>query len=113
MEGLTLSRKEQGRVRTLNQVLEGVWRVDEAARVMGVSERHVWRLLAAYRKEGVRALAHGNRGHRPQNAVSEELRREVRMLARDRYGGFMRTGSPAAHRKTERKEAVVNESESG
>ena len=88
MEGLTLSRKEQGRVRALNQVLEGVWRVDEAARVMGISERHGWRLLAAYRKKGVKAVAHGNRGRRPPNAATEELRDKVRVLARERYGGF-------------------------
>jgi len=91
MKGLTLSRKEQGRVRALNQVLEGVWNVSETARVTGLSERQVWRLLAAYRREGVKALAHGNRGRKPRNAASEELVEKVVVLARDRYGGFNHT----------------------
>jgi hypothetical protein len=36
----------------------------EAAVVLEVSVRQVRRLLAAYRQEGVAALAHGNRGRR-------------------------------------------------
>ena len=88
MEGLTLNRKEQARIRALNQVLEGVWRVEEAARVMGISERHGWRLLKEYRREGVRALAHGNRGRSPRNAILEEIKGKVKMLAEGRYSGF-------------------------
>ncbi|GAF80179.1 unnamed protein product, partial [marine sediment metagenome] len=36
----------------------------EAAEVLGLSLRHVKRILAAYRKEGAAALAHGNRGRK-------------------------------------------------
>jgi transposase len=54
-----LSRREQARVQVLNGVLEGRWDVREVAVVMEVSERHVWRVLAAYRKEGIAALATG------------------------------------------------------
>jgi hypothetical protein len=54
MEGLTLTTREQTRLQILNAVLERWWLVREAAEVLGVSERHVWRILAAYRKEGGR-----------------------------------------------------------
>ena len=50
-----MSRREQARVQVLNGVLEGRWDVREAAEVMEVSERHGWRVLAAYRKEGIAA----------------------------------------------------------
>ncbi len=63
----------------------------EATAILGVSERHTWRMLAAYRKEGAAALAHGNRGRRPRNAVPEETRRKVIALARTRYAGFNHT----------------------
>ena len=33
--------------------------------------RHTKRLLAGYRKDGPAALAHGNRGRKPHNAVPE------------------------------------------
>ena len=41
---------------------------------MGVSPRHTRRLLAAYRRDGAAALAHGNReGRRPANATPDPL----------------------------------------
>ena len=70
MEGLTLTQKEQGRLQTLNRVLEGWMGVGEAAYILGLSERHTWRIIAAYRKHGAKALSHGNRGNRPGNATS-------------------------------------------
>lgn len=42
--------------------------IARAAELQGVSPRHT-RLLAAYRKHGSAALAHGNRGRRPHNAT--------------------------------------------
>ena len=44
MKGLTLTQKEQARLQVLNGILEGQISVDEAAEVLGVSERHVWRI---------------------------------------------------------------------
>ena len=54
---------------------------------MGVSERHTKRLLAAYRKHGAAALAHGNRGRRPHNAVPETAAAAVVKLASNGYAG--------------------------
>jgi transposase len=91
MRGLTLTQQEQGRLQTLNLVLEERMGVAEAACVLGLSERHAWRILAAYRGEGVAALAHGNRGCRPANATSEETRQRVITLARTQYAGLNHT----------------------
>jgi len=91
MKGLTLSQKEQARLETLNRVLEGQLRLEEAAVVLGVSERHAWRMLAAYRREGAAALAHGNRGRRPANAIPADVSRQVVELARARYAGVNHT----------------------
>jgi len=87
MGGLILSQREQGRLMMLNQVLMGGVGVGEAAGVLGLSERHVWRLLAAYRKEGAVALCHGNRGRRPAHAIPEAVRQRVVDLAQRRYPG--------------------------
>lgn len=87
MEGLTLTTKEQNRLQTLNGVLEKHWPMWEAARIMGVSERQGWRILAAYRKEGAAALAHGNRGRTPANAIPPALCQQVVTLAGERYCG--------------------------
>lgn len=91
MKGLTLTPKELARLHVLNGVLGRLWPVGRAAEVLGVSERHVWRLLAAYRKEGAVAIAHGNRGRQPPNVTATEVREKVLALVRDRYGGVNHT----------------------
>ena len=91
MKGLTLTQKEQGRLQTLNRVLEGWMGIREAAYILGLSERHTWRLLAAYRKHGAKALSHGNRGCRPSNATSPMMQEKVIALARERYLGVNHT----------------------
>ena len=73
--------REQSRIAVLNGVMEGKVLVAEAARLMGVSERHAWRLLRAYRKEGVAAVAHGNRGRRPSTTTCPEIQEKVMALA--------------------------------
>ena len=47
----------------------------------------VRRLSAAYRKEGAAALAHGNRGRKPIQSISEEVRSQVVELASTTYVG--------------------------
>ena len=91
MRGLTLTQREQARLQVLNSVLEHQIQVDGAAQVLGVSKRHLWRTLAAYRKEGAAALAHGNRGRPPRNATPEGTKAEVGYLARTSYPGANHT----------------------
>ena len=62
MRDVKLNQQEQARIQVLNSVLEYQLPIAQAAEIMGVSERHTKRLLAAYRKHGAAALAHGNRG---------------------------------------------------
>ena len=91
MKGLTLTLQEQSRLQVLNLVLEKQMGVGEAAYLLGLSERHTWRILATYRREGAAALGHGNRGRRSANAIPEGLKQRVAMLARTRYAGFNHT----------------------
>lgn len=85
MKGLTLGTREQARLQILNRVIGRELVVWEAARLMGLSERQVWRILADYRQKGVIALVHGNRGRRPINAIEEEVKKRVRELAQGVY----------------------------
>ena len=47
-----MTRKEQQRAMILNQVQRGRVLIQEAARVLALSVRHVKRLLVAYRAHG-------------------------------------------------------------
>ena len=91
MKDVTLKPIEQTRLHVLNTVLEHQLPVAQAAEILGVSERHAWRLLADYRGEGAAALAHGNRGRRPRNAVSDDEADAVVKLASTTYAGANHT----------------------
>ena len=80
-----MNQQEQARIQVLNSVLEYQLPIAQAAEIMGVSERHTKRLLTAYRKDGAAALAHGNRGRRPRNAVPEAAVAAVVKLASNGY----------------------------
>ena len=87
MRDVTLNQQEQATIQVLNGVLEYQLPIAQAAEIMGVSERHTKRLLAAYRKYGAAALAHGNRGRKPHNAVPETAAAAVVKLASNGYAG--------------------------
>ena len=74
MKGLTLNQTEQARLQILNGVLSESCSVQEASRLMKLSERHTWRLLAAYGREGAAALAHGNRGRASMHKIPAKYR---------------------------------------
>ena len=82
-----MNQQEQARIQVLNSVLEYHLPIAQAAEIMGISERHTKRLLAAYRRDGPAALAHGNRGRRPHNAVPEATANAVVKLASNHYAG--------------------------
>ncbi len=87
-EMVTLSKREQKRAMVLGQVEGRKMTAEEAARVMGMTLRHVRRQLARYRRDGVAALAHGNRGRKPGHALDPTIRAQVVELAQGKYAGF-------------------------
>ena len=84
---ISVGPREQKRALALNQVLAGEWTEGEAAEALGLSGRQLRRLVVAYRKEGIRALVHGNHGRPPVHTVAEDTRSRVLDLARTTYAG--------------------------
>src|SRR3989454_502918 len=87
-ETITLTQAEQQRVIVLTAVRERHVGAARAATLLGVSLRHCRRLLAAFRRDGPAALAHGNRGRPAPNRVPKSLERRIVRLARTTYAGF-------------------------
>jgi transposase len=85
---VTLTVKEQKRLYVLNELESGRMTHARAAEMMGVSERHVYRLKKAYRVEGAQALAHGNRGRASPRRIPEKTRRQVVNLVQEKYRDF-------------------------
>ena len=82
--GLVLKAKDEQRIGILIRIVGGFVSAQEAAGLIGVSERQVRRLVAAYREHGPRGVVHGNRGRPPARAINAEL---VRSLATSVYAG--------------------------
>ena len=83
-----MNEREQVTLQVLNAMVEHKLPTAEAAGALGISERQVRRILAAYRREGAAALVHGNRGRKPPNAVSDATKARVEALAAGKYAGL-------------------------
>ena len=87
-DSVTLTAKEQRRLMVLNQLGSGLLSNEQGAGLLGISERQLRRLQRAYDEQGAKAVAHGNRGRPPANAIDPAIRRQVVVLATSRYQGF-------------------------
>lgn len=82
---VSLTQKEQQRLRVVSAIQTGAWSVAEAAQDLGLSERQIRRLRKRYKEEGVAAFMHGNRGRPSAHRIEEELRSQVVELGRGPY----------------------------
>jgi len=87
-EQVTLNRKEQKRLKVLNDLEAGTTTIPKASELLGLSLRHVYRLRTRYRAEGASALAHGNRGRPPPHRIPEEIQHQVLELIRNHYHDY-------------------------
>jgi transposase len=84
---VTLSQREQQRLHVITEVEAGRWTAEQAAEVLGLSLRHVWRLKGRYRQEGAAAFMHGNRGRPSPGRIDDKTRSRVEELLSGPYAG--------------------------
>jgi transposase len=82
---VTLTPRQQQRLAVLDRLVAGRCTTVEAALLLSLSERQVWRLKAAYLRDGCAALIHGNRQRAKPWALSDDLRDRVRRLVAQHY----------------------------
>ncbi len=87
-ELLTMSTKELTRLDVMKRLEEKRLKQKKAAQMLGISERHVCRLLRAYRRQGEAALVSKRRGRASNNRLSAELKQSVVDLLHSRYKDF-------------------------
>ncbi len=83
-----MSKKESERLVVLEEIEKGRVGVFEAAEILGLSERQVYRLLKRKRAEGLSGIIHGLRGRSSNRGYSKELREEVLVLHRKKYWDY-------------------------
>lgn len=77
--------REKTRIEAVQAIMDGRLSVAQAAHVLNLSERQVYRALAAAREQGLTGLVHGNRGRAPWNKSDEALWKSVLRLVQKRY----------------------------
>src|SRR5688500_6536722 len=82
---ITMTAREQRRARVLTRVLRGELTMVEGCAELGVSERQLWRLRAAFTAAGPAGLVHGNRGRPSPQRIGPDRRARIIEL-RERYG---------------------------
>jgi len=91
-----MNKKELTRMEVIQKLEEKRMRQKEAAEMLGISERHVRRLLSAYREESEVGLISKRRGKPSNNQLKPEIKQQVIDLLYSRYQDF---GPTLAHEK--------------
>jgi hypothetical protein len=88
-EGLLMTQADRDRLVTLKKAKKKLITQGEAAEELGVSRRHVKRLLKALKKRGDKAVIHGLRGKASNRRIAEATEKEaVKILSAEVYAGF-------------------------
>lgn len=88
MVWVTMSERELNRVEIISQVAEAQLDVTQAADLLCMSRRQVFRLLKRYRQTGPSGLRHTARGRSPNNRIRSAKRQYILELIRDNYPDF-------------------------
>src|SRR5438445_4214152 len=86
---LLMTQGERDRLIALKKAKKKRIKQNEAAKELGVSTRHVRRLLARLQQEGDRSVIHGLKGKPSHRRMEADIETEaVRILSADVYRGF-------------------------
>jgi transposase len=88
MGWVIMSERELNRVEVISQVVEAHLDIAQAAELLCLSRRQVFRLLYRFRKDGPSGLRHKARGRLPNNRIKPAKRQYVLDLIRDNYPDF-------------------------
>ena len=84
-ELFNMTQKEITRLRVINQTIDKVITIREAAELLGLSERQVIRLKKGVVEEGPAFIIHKNRGRKPQHTLPDEVRMKIVELKQTKY----------------------------
>lgn len=85
-----MSGKQQRRADILSRVNRGSVSRAEGARLLGMSDRQMRRLVSRYQEDGIRSVVHGNTGRTPANKLSFDTASAIADLCGQggKYHGF-------------------------
>jgi transposase len=103
MDLLSMSKEELSRLEVMERLQEKRMGQRTAAEILGVSVRHVKRLLRSYRSEGAAGLVSKQRGQPSHHQLDTEMVQAALDLLKGRYADF---GPTLAHEKIVEREGL-------
>ncbi|MEO3480846.1 ISNCY family transposase [Phaeobacter sp. CAU 1743] len=88
MGWVMMSERDLNRVEVLAQVDDGRLTVANAANMLDLTRRQIFRLLKRYRQDGASAIRHKARGKPPNNRIHHSKRDYVLSLIKENYPDF-------------------------
>jgi transposase len=88
MGWVVMSERELNRVEVLSQVDDGRLTVENAANVLDLTRRQIFRLLERYRRDGAAAIRHKARGKPPNNRIHKAKRDYALAVIKESYADF-------------------------
>lgn len=80
-----LNMKEQIKYDIIKKLVDTNGNKQRAALKLGITTRHLNRLIKGYKEQGKKFFVHGNRGRKPANAISNDIRSTIIDLYRTKY----------------------------
>lgn len=87
-ETITLTMKEQKKYEAIRESLKGIIRVKEAAMLLKLSERQVYRLRGRVKEEGIKGVIHKLRGKQSSRKISFNTEEQVKRLYITEYNNL-------------------------
>ncbi len=84
MKNITLNKQENRKYRAIKKLVESNGNKNAVALKLGISYRHVNRLIQRYHEQGKEAFVHRNKGKTPRHAIPSDLKQAVRDLYTDK-----------------------------
>ncbi|EDQ03244.1 hypothetical protein DSM14862_03609 (plasmid) [Sulfitobacter indolifex] len=88
MGWVMMSERELNRVEVLAQVDDDRLTVNNAAHMLGLTRRQIFRLLKRYRKDGASAIRQGSRGRAPNNQIHSAKPDFALSVIKEQYPDF-------------------------
>lgn len=83
-----LTMNEISKYKTIKEVIEGYLKAGEASKILGISERQVYRIKRRVEREGVSGVIHKSRGLKRSRWLNCEVKDKLENLYTTKYKGF-------------------------
>jgi len=83
-----MSQKESNRLYVIRQTIDKAITQDQAAEILGLTDRQVRRIARNVKLGGNAGICHKSRGKRSHNRITEKIKDKAVTLCRDRYKDF-------------------------